>query len=192
PSAGGIEQARVFTHIWLALFGLWPWDSIPALPPEVIFLPPSVPLNVYDFACWARQTVVALTVVASYRPVRPLPIRLDELITGSPPPRPAPGSWRGRALEWADRALRAYDRRPLRFLRNRALAAAERWIVRRQEADGSWGGIQPPWVYSLIALSLRGYPVDHPVMRAGIEGIEGFTIEEDGARRLEACQSPVW
>jgi squalene-hopene/tetraprenyl-beta-curcumene cyclase len=191
-SAGGIERARVFTHIWLALFGLWPWDHIPALPPELIFLPPSVPLNVYDFACWARQTVVALTVVASYRPVRPLPIALDELMTGSPPPRPASSSWRERGLEWADRALRAYDRRPLRFLRRRALAAAERWIVRRQEADGSWGGIQPPWVYSLIALSLRGYPLDHPVMRAGIEGIEGFTIEEDGTRRLEACQSPVW
>ena len=31
--AGGAERARVFTHIWLALFGLWPWDRLPALPP---------------------------------------------------------------------------------------------------------------------------------------------------------------
>jgi squalene-hopene/tetraprenyl-beta-curcumene cyclase len=68
----------------------------------------------------------------------------------------------------------------------------ERWIVERQEADGSWGGIQPPWVYSLIALDLRGYPLDHPVVRKGLQGLEGFTIREDGTRRLEACQSPVW
>ena len=47
-------------------------------------------------------------------------------------------------------------------LREAALARAERWIVRRQEADGSWGGIQPPWVYSLIALHLRGYPTRPP------------------------------
>jgi squalene-hopene/tetraprenyl-beta-curcumene cyclase len=29
----------------------------------------------------------------------------------------------------------------VRPLREAALARAERWIVRRQEADGSWGGI---------------------------------------------------
>ncbi len=52
--AGGLEQARVFTHMWLALFGLWSWDDIPALPPEVVFLPEWFPLNIYDFACWAR------------------------------------------------------------------------------------------------------------------------------------------
>ena len=53
-AAGGIENARVFTHIWLALFGLWEWDEVPALPPELIFLPPWFPLNICAFACWAR------------------------------------------------------------------------------------------------------------------------------------------
>ena len=33
--AGGIERARVFTRIWLALFGEWAWDALPALPPEI-------------------------------------------------------------------------------------------------------------------------------------------------------------
>ena len=32
---GGIERARVFTHVWLALFGLWSWERVPALPPEI-------------------------------------------------------------------------------------------------------------------------------------------------------------
>ena len=62
---GRLERARVFTHIWLALFGLWSWDDVPALPPELVLLPPWFPLNVYDFACWARQTIVALSVVDS-------------------------------------------------------------------------------------------------------------------------------
>ncbi len=53
------------------------------------------------------------------------------------------------------------------------------------------GGIQPPWVYSLIALHLRGYSLDHPVIAQGLTGLERFTID-DGVRRLEACQSPVW
>lgn len=190
--AGGIERTRVFTRIWLALFGLWSWDDLPVIPPEIVFLPAWFPLNIYDFACWARQTIVPLTIVFTARPVRPLPFDLDELRTGAPPPPPAPVTTLEGLLERLDALLHRYERRPLRALRRSALAHAEAWILRRQEADGSWGGIQPPWVYSLIALHLRGYPLDHPVMRAGLEGLEGFTIVEGGVRRLEACQSPVW
>ena len=54
----------MFTRIWLALFGEWSWDELPAMPPELVLLPKWVPLNVYDWACWARQTVVPITVVA--------------------------------------------------------------------------------------------------------------------------------
>ena len=62
---GGIERTRVFTKMWLALFGKWSWDDLPVLPPELVLLPPWVPLNIYDFGCWARQTVVALTIVSA-------------------------------------------------------------------------------------------------------------------------------
>jgi squalene-hopene/tetraprenyl-beta-curcumene cyclase len=189
---GGIEQARVFTHVWLALFGLWSWDQIPALPVELVLLPPSAPFNVYDFACWARQTIVALSVVRAYRPRHALPFALDEL-DGPRSWRPRqPRSRRGRWLTLGDRLCRVYERRPLKWLRSLALARAEHWIIARQEADGSWGGIQPPWVYSLMALRLRGYALDHPIMREGLAGIERFMVEEAGVRRLEACQSPVW
>src|SRR5947207_538288 len=190
--AGGLERTRVFTHLWLALFGLWSWDDVPALPPEVIFLPEWFPLNVYDFACWARQTIVALTVVRAHRPVRAIGFGIDELRTGaSPPPWEPLSTWKGK-FRRLDRALRAYERRPVPALRRLALARATEWIVRRQEADGSWGGIQPPWVYSLMALSLQGYPLEHAVMRAGLEGLDRFTITEGDVRRLEACQSPAW
>jgi squalene-hopene/tetraprenyl-beta-curcumene cyclase len=189
---GGIERTRVFTRLWLALFGVWPWEAVPALPSEIMYLPRWFPLNIYDFACWARQTIVPLTVVGAHRPVRPLPFDLDELFSGAAPPRRRSlRTWEGR-FEALDRVLHWYERRPVRRLRRGALARAERWIVQRQEADGSWGGIQPPWVYSMIALHLLGYPLDHPVMRAGFDGLERFTVHENGTRRLEACQSPVW
>jgi squalene-hopene/tetraprenyl-beta-curcumene cyclase len=189
--AGGLEATRVFTRIWMALFGLWRWEDLPVMPPELMLLPPSVPLNIYDFGCWARQTVAALTVISAHRPQRPLPVTIDELRTGVSPTRPTPSRW-GRRFQQLDRALHLYERRPIRPLRALALRRTEQWIVRRQEADGSWGGIQPPWVYSLMALNLQGYPLDHPVMRAGLDGLDGFTIEDERGRRIEACQSPVW
>jgi len=195
--SGGLEKTRVFTRLWMALFGLWSWDELPALPPEVIFLPPWFPLNIYDFACWARQTIVALTIVAAHRPSRELGFGIEELRTGVTPDRRRPLSSLEGKFQLLDKALHRYERlarTPLvrATLREAALTAAERWVVKRQEADGSWGGIQPPWVYSLMALSLRGYGVDHPVMAKGLEGLDVFTIREVGVCRLEACQSPVW
>ena len=78
-AAGGIPATRVFTRIWLALFGEWSWDKLPVMPPELIYLPGWFPLNTQDWACWARQTIVPLTIVGSLRPVRPLPFGLAEL-----------------------------------------------------------------------------------------------------------------
>jgi squalene-hopene/tetraprenyl-beta-curcumene cyclase len=205
---GGVPATRVFTRIWLALFGEWSWDDLPVMPPELIYLPAWFPLNVYDWACWARQTIVPLTVVGSLRPARPLPFGVSELWPAQGRERPAAGGGRaGGDSAWhavfggLDRVLHAYERhahraRPVRALRRAAMRRAVEWIIARQERDGCWGGIQPPWVYSLIALHLLGYGPEHPIMRRGLAGLERFTITEDTAdgpvRRMEACQSPVW
>jgi squalene-hopene/tetraprenyl-beta-curcumene cyclase len=123
--------------------------------------------------------------------VRPIGFEINELRSYAPPPRHAITTWQGR-FEQIDRVLKLYDRKPNQRLRRHAYRRAVEWIVRRQEADGCWGGIQPPWVYSVMALNVLGYAMDHPVIAKALAGLEGFTIIEDGARRIEACQSPIW
>ena len=191
---GGVTATRVFTRIWLALSGLWDWDELPVIPPEIIYLPSWFPLNIYDWGCWARQTIVALAVVASHRPARPLPFRIDELyakVPGLPPKAGLHDPW-SLFFNTLDKALHKVEHRIPKRARRAALRRCAEWIIARQEADGCWGGIQPPWVYSLMGLHLLGFGLDHPIMKKGIAGIERFTIREDGTRRLEACQSPVW
>ena len=188
--AGGIESTRVLTRMWLSLLGLWSWREVPVIPPEQILLPARAPLSIYSFGCWARQTIVALSVCCALRPQAPIEIGIDELRSGSA--RPAPAFPASRTFALLDRALRGYERLPARVLRRRALRAAERWIVERQERDGSWGGIQPPWVWSIVALHALGYELDHPVLAAALEGLDRFTIEDGEGRRIEACQSPCW
>ena len=147
---GGLVEARVFTKTWLALFGVYPWDGVPSMPPELVRLPSWAPLNLYDFACWARGTIAPLLIVISHRPVRDLGVNVNDVI--------APGSERmmhrvpgSGVFLWLDHALKLYDRLPRQPGRAASRGKLVEWITARQEADGGWGGIQPPWVYSLIA-----------------------------------------
>ena len=170
---GGIGAARVFTRIWFALFGLWPWREVPQLPAELVLLRPWMPVSLYTFACWARQTVMPLAVVMHYRPVRPtrLPHARGTSSTSGRFARPAATS--GTASTGCSSCYADARSSPAR---ERALAVAERWIIDRQERDGCWGGIQPPWVWSLIALACRGHGPESPVVRRGLEGWGGFLV----------------
>ena len=193
-ASGGLTATRVFTRIWLAISGLWSWDELPVIPPEVIYLPSWVPLNIYDWGCWARQTIVALAVVSSFKPSRRLPFDLEELyalVPGRPPKADSKDPW-SVAFNTLDKALHTIEPKLPKRARRAARSRCTDWIIARQEADGCWGGIQPPWVYSIMALYLMGYGLDSPVVKKAVDALERFTIREDGIRRLEACQSPVW
>jgi squalene-hopene/tetraprenyl-beta-curcumene cyclase len=189
---GGIVNARVFTKVWLALFGIYPWSGVPSVPPEIVYFPLWMPFNLYDFACWARGTVAPLTIVMAKKPVRALGVDVREIIV--PGTQGHLGRVKGRRnwLFYAEKLLKLYERLPHQPYRDKAMRRIAQWVVERQEADGSWGGIQPPWVYSLIALDLMGYSLDHPVMRKGIEGMKRFTIDDAQGWRFLACMSPVW
>lgn len=168
---GGVPKSRLFTKCFLALLGQWPWQRMVPIPPELVLLPPSSPFSIYNFACWARQTFVALSVAQSLRPVRPIDV--DHSAIGAMPgrtrPAPPPGP-----------------------LRRRALRVAEQWIRERQEADGSWGGIQPPWVWGIVALAALGHGLDDPTLGRAVAGWQSFLVEDGDRLRPEACQSPVW
>src|SRR5512132_1983198 len=169
--SGGVAKTRIFTRAFLALIGQWPWRRLPHVPVELNLLPASGPLSVYDFACWARQTMVSLSVVEALQPVRPSAIDLSEI--------------GGRRTE---------PSRPpqLSQVRRRAVRVAERWVRERQEADGSWGGIQPPWVWSLVMLAALGHGFEDETFARGLAGWERFMVRDGDRLRPEACQSPIW
>jgi squalene-hopene/tetraprenyl-beta-curcumene cyclase len=168
---GGVARTRIFTRAFLALIGQWPWRRLAKVPVELILLPANGPLSVYDLACWARQTMVSLSVVEALRPVRPSAIDLSEI---------------GGRKTGTSGTPRLSGRR------RRAIAVAEQWVRERQEADGSWGGIQPPWVWSLIMLAALGHGFEDETFARGLAGWERFMVRDGDRLRPEACQSPVW
>ena len=168
---GGIRRSRVFTKCFMALLGQWPWQDIPIS---------------------ARRARAPTAVVA----VLDLQLRLlgaADRGAALGDDGASPGSAAGVDLAeiGAKIGLTKPPRRPGR-LRRHALQVAERWVRERQEADGSWGGIQPPWVWSILMLASLGHGFEDDQLRRAVEGWSGFLVDEDDRLRPEACQSPIW
>jgi squalene-hopene/tetraprenyl-beta-curcumene cyclase len=161
-----------------------------------MLMPSRSPISVYRFASWARGTFVPLLVVLSRNPTFPQRPSVEDIFAEAPgsvegPDPRSPGpltTMLGRLMPLA----RFYNRHPVGPLRRISERRIRDWILDRQEADGSWAGIQPPWVYSIIALHVMGMPVDHPVIERALDGFSTFALRRDGRLRIQSCISPIW
>ncbi len=203
---GGLTKARVFTKLHLALFGAYPWEGIPTLPPWFMFLPSWFPLNIYTMASWARSSTVPLLVVIDKRPVYDLGVFADELFAeGSRDKADVSlknndGTTTGEFFLAADRMLKTLDRIGLVPFRDQGIAAAERWVIERQDTSGDWAGIVPAMLNSILMFHALGYSTNHPYIKRGLDALDRFCIEEGTMAnselpqylRLQPCISPTW
>ena len=197
---GGLARAGVFTRFWLAYFGQFPWAGLPALPVELVLLPPWFPVNIYAMSSWARGTVVPLALLAAHRPriATPPEAALNELWLKTPT-RAELAFPRSRELVTTknfflalDRAIKLVGQSPWKPFRRRAIARAIEWLVRHQDKNGQWGGIQPAMLNSVLALHAVGFAPEHPAMVSGIQGVDDFLVECEGTLMYQPCVSPTW
>src|SRR5262245_36395617 len=201
---GGLEGARVFTKLHLALFGAYPWEGIPTLPPWFMFLPKWFPFNIYTMASWARSSTVPLLVVIDRKPFYDLGLHADELFLNRNEEKiklkNKDGTAIGAFFLAADRLLKFFDRIGLVPFRRQGIAAAERWVIERQDASGDWAGIVPAMLNSILMFLTLGYSPLHPYVKRGLDALDRFCIAEGASSnsespqflRLQPCISPTW
>jgi squalene-hopene/tetraprenyl-beta-curcumene cyclase len=199
---GGATQANTYTKFHLAWFDQYDWEHVPAIPPEMMFIPSIAPINIYEMSSWSRAIFVALSVIYALKPVCPLPpeCHIDELFVGgrehadlSMRPSKEAFSWKNFFL-LTDRALKIAEKFPIGAARRAALKKAEKWMTERFEASGGLGAILPAMMNSVTALKVLGYKDDHPLMIEGMRELDALEIydPEDDSIRIQPCHSPVW
>ncbi|MGH7906510.1 MAG: squalene--hopene cyclase [Candidatus Binataceae bacterium] len=199
-SRGGIARAGALARFYLAAMGQAPWSATPAMPIEIALLPKSFPINIYEFSSWARGTVMGLMLLQAAHPVVDVDYRDGVLELYIQPPhftkfKLGPGARAlslRNALNIADKALGFYNRHHSKRLRARAVRYAENWILNHQDANGSWGGIQPCYLLSAMALKGLGYRNDHPVIRRALEASRELIWDYGDRILYQPCISPNW
>lgn len=198
-SLGGIERSNSFNRFYLAMFGLGSWDAVPAIPPELVLLPDWSPVNIYDFSAWTRTIIVPLSIIWSFKPVRPLAkdFNVDELYKGGRKMRNCGVAW-DKGISWknlfllADIKMKILYKLRIRPLRRLAVKRAREWMIKRFDKSDGLCAIYPAMVNSVMALSCLGYGKDHPLMKSNTEEIMKLLIDAGHRAEMQPCMSPVW
>jgi squalene-hopene/tetraprenyl-beta-curcumene cyclase len=205
---GGAEKCNSFTNFYLAALGQISWNAVPAIPPEIVFLPKWFYFHLDKVSAWSRTMILPLSIVATKRPTRALPVELGigELFVDHDarhvlkPTNPAPQRWRSFFLQ-IDALLKRLHDRGGTPVRQQAIQKAFDWIATRAGQDGpaatdGLGAIFPPMVYWQIVLHALGYERSHPLVARAERELDAFFVPlgagADAPIRIQPCFSPVW
>jgi len=191
---GGIQAVNSYVKINLSLFGLYPREHCPSVPPEMMLLPGKF---IYQMSSWTRAIVIPLAIVQALNRPRPLPagFTLKELFL---PGKPLAFAWDDRLVSWrnfflaADRLLKRWERLGLTAVRRHAIRKAERWMLERTRYSDGLGAIYPPMMYAIMALDLLGYGPDHPDRREAERQFYNLMVDDGERFFFQPCFSPVW
>jgi len=185
-SLGGVERASSMVKIHLSLFGLYPREHCPAVPPELLMLPGRL---LYRMGWWARAIAAPLAILQSQHAARPVPegVTLGELFAlGEPLSGIGDDGCQGGLAGAAARLFRFWARHGGKSTRRRALEACTAWVAERVEAEAV-GATFPSILYATMALKAARHPG-----RALAERQLERLVAGDGERlSVKAACSPV-
>ncbi len=207
-AAGGAEGVNSFTRYYFALLGAISYAQCPAVPPEIILLPPWCPFNIYEMSAWSRTILIPLSLLWAFKPRHELPESQqfrelfrkspEELPTTMPPSAAVDALKRPSWVNWhvvfdrVDRGLKLLDRWKMTPLRSEAIRRASAWMQARFADSDGLGAIFPPIVWSIVALKCLGHADDSPDVLRALHELEKLSIREGDTIRLQPCKSPVW
>jgi squalene-hopene/tetraprenyl-beta-curcumene cyclase len=190
---GGLQRANSYVKVNLSLFGLYPREHAPMIPPEFMLLGKFI----YEMSSWSRAIVIPLSIVHALNPRRPVPpgFTLKELfVPGVPLEFPNDEgffSWRNFFLK-ADKFLKFWERHMWRGLRTKAIHRAEQWMLQRTRYTDGVAAIYPPMMYVIMALDLLGYPKDHPDVKEAEKQFFNLLVDDERGFYFQPCFSVVW
>jgi squalene-hopene/tetraprenyl-beta-curcumene cyclase len=195
---GGVGRANTYTRQHLAMFGQVPWESVPAIPPEMLFLPGNAPFSVYDLSAWSRTIFVPLSIIWAKKPVVALPAAcgvrelVDDAAGLGAVEDAAAVNWK-TMFHGVDKLLKLGERLPgAGILRRRAIKRAGDWMIERLAESDGLSAILPAMANSVLALSLLGYSEKHPLLAEALGHLDGLLLRDEQGLRMQPCISPVW
>lgn len=202
---GGVLAIPGWGKFWLAMLGLYGYEGVNPIPPEILLLPRWLPFHPHRFYCHTRLIYLAMAYLygSRYRAeLGPLVSELREELYAEPfsvinfaahRHEVAPSDLYVRPSRWlrvAYDAFRFYERFHIPALRRRALTRCLRLIVAEQRAT-QYQALSPVnGVLNCLALWTRSPNQD---LRPSLQGLEKWKWEDESdGIRYAGARSQTW
>ncbi|RLQ95503.1 squalene--hopene cyclase [Falsibacillus albus] len=192
---GGLKEAKLYTKLLLAMTGQYKWPSFFPLPPEFMLLPKSFPINFYDISVFGRANLAPLIILASnkYHHDQSGPSLSHLYIT-----RSGQDDWEEyRSKDWntffasIQRGIKSLVGVPAR-LKTMGIEKAKNYTLDRIETDGTMLNYFSSTFYMVFALLSLGYPRDHAIIQAAVDGLKSMACTIDGHVHIQYTTANVW
>ncbi len=195
---GGAAKANVFTRLLLAMYDQIPWRGVPVVPSELVLLPSWFPFHLSKVSYWSRTVMVPLSILCTLkaRAINPRQVNIRELFITPPEEEqnyfPKADTALKRIFMMVERILSQFEPKLPQSIRQYSIRKAEAWTLERLNGECGIGAIFPAMVNAYEALTLLGYPYDHPNRVQSRNALRGLLIDEGERAWCQPCTSPVW
>jgi 2,3-oxidosqualene cyclase len=204
---GGVKGIPTWGKFWLALLGLYAYEGLNSIPPELFILPQWLPFHPRRYYCHTRLIYLGIAYLFGVRFVAPLPPPLRDALRRELYPEPyetidfaalrhtlAPGDVHvpiSPVLRLIYDLLAVYEHRHSAALRRKGLALCFERILYEQRTT-RYQGISP--VNGLLnCLAIFAQDPNHPDLPASLEGVEAWRWEDEAEGiRYVGARSNTW
>ncbi|MFO1419281.1 MAG: 2,3-oxidosqualene cyclase [Methylotetracoccus sp.] len=205
---GGVKTIPSWGKFWLAMLGLYPYDALNSIPPELFLLPESLPFHPRRYYCHTRQIYLGIAYLYGRRFVAEIGEELRDALRGELYPEASYetidfGRFRhavaasdafvpiSRLLRVIYDALHLYERHGPKPFRDKALDRCFERVLFEQRTT-AYQGISP--VSGLLnCLAIHCHDPQHPDLPASLDGVEAWRWEDAGEGiRYVGARSNTW
>ncbi len=206
PAGGGVVAVPTWGKFWLSMVGLYGWEGVNPIPPELFLLPSSAPIHPDNYYCHTRYIYLGIAYLYGKRfsfDLGPLTDDLRQELYGA--------DWKtikfaahrndiaatdlfvapSIPLKAGYEALRVYEKMPWKPLRARALAHCYERIRYEQEASRGQG--LSPVNGLLNCLALYSENSADPLFAISIAAMDSWKWEDEAeGARFAGAHSTSW
>lgn len=195
---GGIGKSHMFTKIMLAITGQMKWPSFFPIPIELMLLPSSFPINLYDFSAQGRANLVPIMILADRKfSVKPKSgLILDDLMVRNPDEKERLFTfWNKEEYEsffsTIQHGIESLLEYPAHF-HQKALEQAKVYMLNRVERDGTFLTYFSSTFLMIYALLSLGYSKDDSFILKALEGLKAMQCKINGYTHMQYTTASVW
>ncbi|MGI8316244.1 squalene--hopene cyclase [Halobacillus mangrovi] len=197
---GGVKNTELFTKILLCLIGQYSWPKKSFIPIEVILLPPTFPVNLFDISVFGRANIIPILLLAhkKYQCLSAFTPDLSDIGAGNKRMVDEDPYYVDRhAEEWRGYFDYLIDELKSKFhtllnMDDEAIKQAEQYMLNRIEPDGTLLSYFSSTFYMVMSLRSLGYKENDPLILNAVEGLKSMSCQIDGHTHIQYTTADVW